>query len=388
MTIRFFCDCGKRLELNDSRSGETIRCPDCDAELAVPDGAIGAQIAHAHESPFVSTKDSPTERECDDTEDYSEREPRIPRSATSSKAILCLTFGLLSFCANLLTAVPAIILGILSYRDIAASNGRLTGRGLAVGGIIASLIGVILSTVGGVGFYLGVRRFSDTLEEKAHLIESQKNLSFLADGLLAYNDTFGALPPANFGQGGVRPNGQNSNPGLSWRVAILPFIGEDDLYREFNLDEPWDSSNNRPLVRRMPKLFAHPRAELSKAQAGLTYYCAFVGPGTAFDPSLVGKSGRPGNRLLGTRLVDFTDGLDKTLLVVEAADPVEWTRPDDLPYVPNQPLPRLGYLFSDGFNLVTADGEVHFVRHDAKEASLRGLITRNGGEALNWQDLE
>src|SRR5687768_11208075 len=37
-------------------------------------------------------------------------------------------------------------------------------------------------------------------------------------------------------------------PGLSWRVAILPMLGEEPLYKEFHLDEPWDSPHNKPLV--------------------------------------------------------------------------------------------------------------------------------------------
>ncbi|MFL5240969.1 MAG: DUF1559 domain-containing protein [Gemmataceae bacterium] len=256
-----------------------------------------------------------------------------------------------------------------------------------MGGIIASIVGAIISTAAGIGFYKGAIHFRDLMEEKAQLTNDEKNLKDLATGILGYAQTVGALPPADFRQA-ARENVQNANPGLSWRVAILPFIGEEDLYREFNLDEPWDSRNNRPLVSRMPKVFAHPRAEPAKTGAGLTYYCAFVGPGTAFDPSAAPRGGRPGNRQVGTRLVDFTDGLEKTLLIVEAADPVEWTRPDDLPYAPNRPLPKLGNLFRDGFHLLTADGEVHFVRQEADEAALRALITRNGGETVNWQDLE
>src|SRR5262249_49752206 len=44
-------------------------------------------------------------------------------------------------------------------------------------------------------------------------------------------------------------------PLLSWRVAILPYIGEAALYREFKLDEPWDSAHNRKLIAKMPKLY-------------------------------------------------------------------------------------------------------------------------------------
>ena len=38
-------------------------------------------------------------------------------------------------------------------------------------------------------------------------------------------------------------------PLLSWRVLILPFLGEQELYRRFRLDEPWNSPHNVPLLQ-------------------------------------------------------------------------------------------------------------------------------------------
>src|SRR5579872_2651094 len=57
---------------------------------------------------------------------------------------------------------------------------------------------------------------------------------------------------------------------LSWRVAILPYLGKEEakLYSQFNLDEPWNSDNNRKLVEKMPKLFEPVRV---KAKAGETF---------------------------------------------------------------------------------------------------------------------
>ncbi|MCH7725943.1 MAG: hypothetical protein IH991_05605, partial [Planctomycetes bacterium] len=46
-------------------------------------------------------------------------------------------------------------------------------------------------------------------------------------------------------------------PLLSWRVMLLPFLGaaEEDLYRHFYLDEPWDSEKNKKLLDSMPEVF-------------------------------------------------------------------------------------------------------------------------------------
>src|SRR5262249_33673006 len=45
---------------------------------------------------------------------------------------------------------------------------------------------------------------------------------------------------------------------LSWRVAILPYIEQDELYKQFKLDEPWDSPHNKKLLDKMPELYAAP----------------------------------------------------------------------------------------------------------------------------------
>ena len=47
---------------------------------------------------------------------------------------------------------------------------------------------------------------------------------------------------------------KTGKPLLSWRVLLLPYLEQNDLYKQFKLDEPWDSKNNRPLLEKMPKV--------------------------------------------------------------------------------------------------------------------------------------
>src|SRR5262249_3560585 len=70
------------------------------------------------------------------------------------------------------------------------------------------------------------------------------SLKQLAHGLLAYQDKHKHLPASSICD-------LDGKPLLSWRVAILRFIGEEALYRQFNLDEPWDSPWNIGLLKRM-----------------------------------------------------------------------------------------------------------------------------------------
>lgn len=48
---------------------------------------------------------------------------------------------------------------------------------------------------------------------------------------------------------------------LSWRVAILPYIGEQDLYNQYRQDEPWDSEHNQTLLAKMPAVYRSPHAD-------------------------------------------------------------------------------------------------------------------------------
>src|SRR5262249_42923145 len=57
---------------------------------------------------------------------------------------------------------------------------------------------------------------------------------------------------------------------LSWRVRLLPHMEEDKLYKEFKLDEPWDSANNIKLLERMPKVYESPRVTVKRK--GYTAY--------------------------------------------------------------------------------------------------------------------
>jgi hypothetical protein len=173
---------------------------------------------------------------------------------------------------------------------------------------------------------------------------------------------------------------KTGKPLLSWRVLILPCIKQGDLYRRFHLDEPWDSPHNIKFLRSMPGVFTpgmHSN-ELESAQGGQCHFQVFVGPGTAFEPTNKAHPnfGREGLHLKG----DFPDGTYRTLLIVEAAEAVPWTKPADLSYDPSQLLPKLGGTFESDFLAATADGKVRFIQRTISEQTLRALITRNAGD--------
>jgi len=62
---------------------------------------------------------------------------------TSGMAIAALVLGILSIFTLGLTAIPALIFGIISLVIIEKSGGRLTGRGFAIVGIVAPVLGLL-----------------------------------------------------------------------------------------------------------------------------------------------------------------------------------------------------------------------------------------------------
>ncbi|HVL13249.1 MAG TPA: DUF1559 domain-containing protein [Gemmata sp.] len=166
--------------------------------------------------------------------------------------------------------------------------------------------------------------------------------------------------------------------GLSWRVAILPYLEQENLYRQFKLDEPWDSENNKKLIRMMPKVFAAPGGDAN----GYTYYRSFSGPDTAMPPPA--RPAQPGQVVGGVGLFAIPDGTSNTLLVVEAAEPVIWTKPDELPFTRGQAPPKVGGgVFRDGFNVVMCDGSTRFLKMSISPTDLANAINRQDGMIVN-----
>ncbi|HEV3022128.1 MAG TPA: DUF1559 domain-containing protein [Pirellulales bacterium] len=168
----------------------------------------------------------------------------------------------------------------------------------------------------------------------------------------------------------------DGKPLLSWRVQLLPYLEQGELYREFHLDEPWDSEHNRSLVERMPDVF---RSPLSKHKApDRTNYLAPVAEGTVFH----------GHN--GIAMQEITDGTENTILVVEADDDraVIWTKPDDLAIDLDQPQAGLGGLLGDLFLTAFADNSVHTLHVDTDRELLRHLFLRADGNEVDWNKLK
>ena len=142
------------------------------------------------------------------------------------------------------------------------------------------------------------------------------------------------------------------------------------LYNEFKLDEPWDSPHNKKLIEKMPKLYAPVN---KPGKPGYTHLQMVIGP-NALSP-------------VGTRMpASFPDGTSNTIAVVEAAEPVIWTKPDDV-MLPGKELPKdfrkkFGGHYPGGFNVLMWDGSVRFVKNSVSDRTLGLMLDPRDGQPV------
>jgi hypothetical protein len=196
--------------------------------------------------------------------------------------------------------------------------------------------------------------------DAARRVSSKNNLKQIGIALHNYHETFRQFPVGE----SERVQYQDGKQLLSWRVHLLPFLEEDVLYRQFKLNEPWDSPHNIKLLDQIPPVYVNPRYDLGNR----TVYVAPEGPQTVLG------SGKP------VRFRDVIDGTSQTIAVITAgpARAVPWTKPQDLALDPDDPVTSIG-VEQDGFQALLLDGSVQTISTAITGEILKRLIQRNDG---------
>lgn len=196
-----------------------------------------------------------------------------------------------------------------------------------------------------------------------------ERLSSVVRAMLQYNDEFQRLPPSQFQKEVLGPDGK---PNLSWRVMVLPYLDEKNLFKQFRLNEPWNSEHNLKLLDQMPEAF---KTGEDRQNTSLLVVC---GAGAAFD-----ENGR------GSSLNTMKDDRARTILIVQAGPDkaVPWTKPDDVPLVPADPLSALGNV-GDTLMVALCDGAVKKLSAAIPPDTLTALFTVSGGEKVKLTDFE
>lgn len=202
--------------------------------------------------------------------------------------------------------------------------------------------------------------------------EVKPKLRQLALAIHNYEFVHSGFPPA------AEARDQTGESGLSWRVHILPYLDEMELYQQFKLDQPWDSPHNRALIAKMPSVFKmnprHLDPAVGELPEGHTTLVAPVGEGTIFGGKEVMTFGK------------IVDGSSNTVLLVQVKPEfaVPWTAPQDYTFDPNDPGQGLNIGRNEKFIVAMADGSVLEIRSDLPGESIKYLFQVDDGQIVDF----
>ena len=211
--------------------------------------------------------------------------------------------------------------------------------------------------------------------EAARRAQCTNNVKQISLALHMYHDEYGSFPPAYIAD-------ENGLPMHSWRVLILPHMGEQALYNAYDFDEPWDGPNNRALADLMPSIYMCPSSPSDPTQ---TNYMVVTGKGTLF----------PGAESVTINELEKGDGSSNTILVVEVAESgVNWMQPVDISIdlLAQGVVDPEDNLIGGGFNtsassyhpgvvnVAFADGHVETIDEYVSGEELKEMATIDGGE--------
>ena len=204
--------------------------------------------------------------------------------------------------------------------------------------------------------------------EAARRTQCNNNLKQIGLALHNYHDTFKLFPAAHL-------NDLEGEPKLSWRVSILPFLGEAGRYNAYQFDDAWDSPLNSGLLNPLPLVYGCPSHTPPGSTS--TAYVTITGSNTALGD---GKC---------VPLRDINDGTSNTLMVIEACGlNIPWMKPQDIDAAtvkgvgdPNGASSK----HTGGAHVLMADGAVRFVSNNIDPKIYKALISRDGGEQITGQ---
>ena len=152
----------------------------------------------------------------------------------------------------------------------------------------------------------------------------------------------------------------------------MPFLEQQALYQQIDLNEPWNSPKNQTFSQIMIPTYHCP---MSPGTTDCSYV-AVIGKNTVFQgPNPV-------------KIPDILDGLSNTILVVEVqSNPRSWMQPFDLDASKmttavngsgNDP----GSFHAGGRNVSLADGAVKFVPQTIGKPTFEAMLTIDGKETV------
>ena len=166
---------------------------------------------------------------------------------------------------------------------------------------------------------------------------------------------------------------------LSWRVHLLPLLGYQHLYDQFDIAQPYDSPTNLPLLDKMPDIFRSgtdsPHVTTTRMQ-GLRQ----AQPYDPTDYPLVVGWGLPDQ---GVKFRDFLDGLNSSILLLQtgADAAVPWTANEEAEFNAGDPLATVGTIDQSGIPVAMADGDTFVIPANVDPGRLHNASVTVGRSA-------
>ena len=153
---------------------------------------------------------------------------------------------------------------------------------------------------------------------------------------------------------------------LSWRVHLLPLLGEAELHARFRLDEDWDSEHNLELLEEIPEIFQ------SVEGSSQSSFLGFGGEGMSMASGMLHKTD------------DLKDDADLTIMLMDVGDrlAVPWTQPIDLPSLDVEKLAEIADDTSGKIQVITVSGKKRTLRKRLSLEQLQAMLSIAGGEEV------
>ncbi len=250
---------------------------------------------------------------------------------------------------------PIIILDESPARVRRKSSGLLWKTGIVLAGLFLVFLALMAPLL-------------NYLRTEARRMSSGNNLKQIALAMHNYQSSYKQLPRPYW----LNAKGERT---LSWRVTLMPFLESSPFYDIYQKDEAWNSPANQESRETIVPVYKGPWNHDQNSRE--TAYLVITGPGTLFEE---GKD-------LG--MDDCVDGTSNTILAVEVKHSgIEWTEPRDLDIrtmimqINASDSNGISGPWKEGAQVAMVDGSVRMLSKDLLESTLRAMITRNGGEAI------
>lgn len=232
--------------------------------------------------------------------------------------------------------------------------------------IVLVIVFCVFLFCGGVAALLVPAR--ECAREAARRMQCTSNMKQLGLGMHLFHDANEHFP------GYDDPDHAEYEP-CSWRVQMLPYIEEGQLYERYDRTQSWNATTNMALGKKIVSTYRCPSNPNDSITD--TDILSVVGPNCVFRDKGSTKS------------ADITDGASNTIMFVESADSgIHWMEPRDLKFEDARIVkmdskgPGIRSHHPGVVNVTFCDGSIRSISQAIDPKLLKALMTIDGGEVI------